>query len=131
MCIKRCALLLTLLFAVSHGAQATGLGLSQEYSRCMEKAGGVTVDMLNCIAQETKLQDQRLNRAYKRVMQEQSEGQKQALKNAQRAWIRYRDANCQFYADPDGGSLAGVMASDCLLQTTASRALELEQMRNE
>ena len=92
----------------------------------MDKSGGVTVDMLNCISAETELQDARLNKAYKEVMAQLSPVRKKQLKDAQRAWLKYRDANCNFYADEDGGSMATIASNDCFLSATASRARELE-----
>lgn len=50
------------------------------------------------------------------------------LRDVQRKWMAYRDANCQFYADPDGGILARVAANACLLRMTAERVEELGQM---
>jgi len=92
----------------------------------MEKAAGVTSDMLDCISAETKRQDARLNKAYKEVMGQLSLTRKKHLQEAQRAWIKYRDTNCNFYADPDGGTMATVNSSDCFLSATAARAKELE-----
>lgn len=92
----------------------------------MDKSGGVTVDMLDCIGTETKRQDARLNKAYKEVMPQLSPARKKELQDAQRAWIKYRDANCNFYADPDGGTIATVNSNDCFMSATASRAKELE-----
>ena len=97
---------------------------------CMEKSGGVTSAMLDCIATEMVWQDARLNKAYKAALAPLSAQRKKQLVTAQRAWLAFQDANCQFYADPEGGSVAGVMANDCLLSTTASRALELEAFRD-
>jgi uncharacterized protein YecT (DUF1311 family) len=54
---------------------------------------------------------------------------KTQLLEAQRAWIKFRDVNCSFYLDPDGGTLARVSANDCVMTTTASRAVELEQFK--
>ncbi len=98
----------------------------KQYSACMDASGGVTVAMLECIATETERQDSRLNRAYKDVMGQLSAERKQQLRQAQRLWIKYRDANCGFYADPDGGILATVNASDCIRSETTARANELE-----
>lgn len=50
---------------------------------------------------------------------------------AQRAWVQYRDANCAFYADPDGGTAAGVAANDCMLREIAERAAELRLLTQE
>jgi uncharacterized protein YecT (DUF1311 family) len=101
---------------------------SNEYTSCLDKAGGVTVEMMDCIGAETKRQDARLNDNYKRLLSKLSANRKKALTEAQRAWISFRDANCRFYYDPDGGSLARVSASECTLNATADRAAELKQL---
>lgn len=85
--------------------------------------------MLNCIAAETKRQDVRLNKAYKEIMGQLSNERQKKLQNTQRLWIKYRDANCGFYADPDGGSSAQVSASECFMISTAERASELEGLK--
>ena len=111
---------------LSQIASANDVGLSKEFSACMDKSGGVTGDMLDCIGAETKRQDSRLNNAYKAAMPQLSPTRKKQLQDAQRAWIKYRDANCNFYADPDGGTMATVNSNDCFMSATASRAKELE-----
>ncbi|RKG48518.1 DUF1311 domain-containing protein [Acinetobacter cumulans] len=104
---------------------------SRQYSMCMERAGGVTLNMLDCFRAETKRQDARLNSAYQQTMASLTATRKKQLQDVQRLWIRYRDANCGFYADPDGGSMAGLNSSSCYLDATASRATELENLREE
>ena len=59
-------------------------------------------------------------------MAQLSEARQKELRDAQRAWLKFREANCRFYADPDGGTIATVNASDCLMSATAARARELE-----
>lgn len=84
------------------------------------------MNMIDCIGQEHERQDARLNRVYKEIMAILSAERKTALRNAQRAWLKYREANCEFYYDPDGGSLARVEGNDCFMRETAERAKELE-----
>jgi uncharacterized protein YecT (DUF1311 family) len=114
------------LVASSDPAFKGNVELSKEFSACMDKSDGVTSNMLNCIAAETKRQDARLNKAYKEIMGQLSNERQKQLQNAQRLWIKYRDANCGFYADPDGGTSAQVSASECFMKATAERASELE-----
>src|SRR5262249_11886335 len=96
-----------LAFAVAVGpVAAADRETSKEYTSCLDKAGGVTVEMMDCIGAETKRQDARLNENYKRHLSKLSANRKKALTEAPRAWIGFRDANCRFYYDPDGGSLA-------------------------
>jgi uncharacterized protein YecT (DUF1311 family) len=118
-----------MLCCFSQIALANDIGLTKEYSTCMDNSGGVTSNMLDCIGVETKHQDARLNKAYKEIMTQLSESRKKELKDAQRAWIKYRDANCKFYNDPDGGTMATLNSSDCFMSATASRAKELENLK--
>jgi uncharacterized protein YecT (DUF1311 family) len=87
--------------------------------------------MIDCISGETKRQDIRLNENYRRLLPKLSLHRKKELLEAQRAWIRFRDANCRFYYDPEGGSLSRVTAAECFLSATADRAKELKQLTDE
>ena len=100
----------------------------ESYSLCMDQSDGVTNRMIACIGTEYQRQDRRLNQHYQQVMSSLSSVRKSQLRTVQRKWLTYRDANCQFYADPDGGSLARIEANACLLRMTAERAEELGQM---
>ncbi len=108
---------------VAHGAD--GL-MSPAFDACMGKADS-TVDMLDCIDAEIQRQDQRLNEVYTALRADVQEGRKNQLRDAQRAWINFRNANCAFHLDPDAGSLARISAADCVLRLTATRAEELAQ----
>ena len=99
---------------------------SKQYDKCMDNSGGVTVEMLDCIAAETKHQDIRLNNAYKNVIGLIPPQRQKQLQETQRAWIKYRDLNCDFYADPNSGTSAILNSNSCFLDTTASRVKELE-----
>jgi uncharacterized protein YecT (DUF1311 family) len=117
------------LFFFARLASADDSGLTKQYSTCMDNSGGVTANMLSCISTETKIQDARLNKAYKELMAQLSPSRKKQRLDAQRAWLKFRDANCNFYADPDGGTIASVNSSDCFMSATASRAKELESLK--
>jgi uncharacterized protein YecT (DUF1311 family) len=105
--------------------------MTQEYSSCLEKSNGATVAMINCMLAETRRQDARLNEVYKRLISKLATERKNALIEAQRAWIKFRDANCGFYADPEGGSSARMAANECILNATADRAKELRLLTND
>ncbi len=126
--MKRTFVTAVLAITASGIAVADDSLLTKQFSVCMDNSGGVTVAMLDCIGAETTTQDARLNGAYKKLGAQLTPARKKQLVAAQRLWIQYRDANCGFYADPDGGTLATVSASDCVLQATASRAKELENL---
>ncbi len=104
-------------------------GLSKTFSTCMDQAGGVTLSMIECMNTETERQDVRLNKAYKDIMVSLSPERKKQLQEAQRLWLKYRKANCGFYYDPEGGTIARVNANDCFMSATAARAKELEAFK--
>ena len=120
--------LLLSLCCISQIAFAGDIGLTKQYSVCMDKSGGVTSNMIDCIVDETNRQDVRLNKVYKAFMAELSAERRKQLQTAQRAWITYRDANCNFYFDPDGGTIARVNSNSCFMSETATRAKELETL---
>lgn len=98
---------------------------SKAFTLCMDKSGGVTSEMMGCIDAELARQDTRLNTEYTSLQARLSDERKTQLRTAQRSWITFRDNNCGFYYDPEGGSLARIEASMCRLQMTAERASEL------
>jgi uncharacterized protein YecT (DUF1311 family) len=55
----------------------------------------VTVDAHNCFADAQQKADVGLNAIYKRVQTVLQGGELEKLRQAQRLWIRFRDANCQ------------------------------------
>ncbi len=114
------------LVGATQGVSAHDIGIGKSYSACMDHNEDT---MIGCITVEFKRQDVRLNKAYKALMAELPPPRKTALQEAQRAWLKFRDANCGFYNDPDGGSLALVNANDCMMTATAARARELEGFR--
>lgn len=95
--------------------------------KCMDSAN-TTADMVNCNARQTKVQDERLNRAYKTALAAQEGARKQQLQDVQRLWINYRDANCAFAGSATGGTLDQVNGSGCVLDMTQTRAQELEDL---
>lgn len=128
--MKNSLLCITLAIAASSplGVQAQGSDLSKQFSACIDKSGGVTQDMVECIGAETQRQDLRLNKSYKALIATLSPERKKQLQEAQRAWIKFRDSNCSFYYDPDGGSMARINANDCVMTMTANRAKELDNL---
>ncbi|MEC7118551.1 MAG: lysozyme inhibitor LprI family protein [Pseudomonadota bacterium] len=118
MCIAVCA--------ISLQAGANDSLLSEQYHHCMDRSEGVTMRMIECFSAEHQRQDLLLNKVYQQVMSGLSTTRKTQLRNVQRQWMAYRDANCQFYADPEGGSLARIEANACMMQMTAERAAELQ-----
>lgn len=100
---------------------------SPTYTQCMDKASS-TVAMSACIEDETKLQDDRLNRVYKQLLGKLDAPQQKSLREVQRDWISFRDKNCKFHVQASGGTMAQLEGGMCVLDMTRERAAELERI---
>lgn len=106
------------------GGPAGAAMYGEGFAPCGEQAS--TSGTVDCLAAKTRSQDQRLNAAYRDLQKRIDPDQRQPLIEAQRLWVRYRDANCRFYAERDG-SIRQIEAAECLRAMTADRAGELER----
>lgn len=101
-------------------------GYSSEYSSCIGKTEGVTIEIQNCTSEETAKQDARLNRAYKAVIATLNPDRAKEMKEVQNSWLIYRNLVCKFYKDPDGRTSAAINLTGCFLGMTKDRAKDLE-----
>lgn len=109
----------------SFPAVAAEPAYSAAYARCMNDAGS-TAAIVECTSAEFTRQDARLNAAYRTLQQALPKARRASLTRAQRAWIAFKDAECAFVLDPDGGSAARIAANQCVLRLTAERADQLD-----
>ena len=106
---------------------------------CQEAPGGQTTPgVAACILAETAAWDAILNDEYRTTRAVLAGGSEQAidvgaaLLAAQRAWIAHRDAECDLaYARWQDGTIRSIVAANCHLVFTATRAIELRDMRGE
>lgn len=86
---------------------------------------GGTNQIVECIGKLTVEQDKRLNKAYRETLKDARSEQRDLLKTAQRLWVQYRDANCEYYHQGEG-SISRIEAEQCMFRMTKSRADELD-----
>jgi len=128
------------------GAFVAGLGSGPWLAQAQEEP---QVDCENAMAQsemnfcankDYEAADKELNAAYKKTMAAMKEtdtelgeinanyvGAVEALKKAQRAWIDYRDGQCELAGfEARGGSMEPMLVSGCLADLTKKRTEELK-----
>jgi uncharacterized protein YecT (DUF1311 family) len=72
--------------------------------------------------------DKKLNQVYKQLLPKLSASRKQKLINAQQAWLKFRDANCDFETSQyAGGTIAGTIYAGCLETLTQQRTQQLQE----
>jgi uncharacterized protein YecT (DUF1311 family) len=108
---------------------AADITYGKEYERCIDASGGNTFSMIECTTAETARWDKRLNANYKSLLATLDSERQKALIAAEVAWLKFRDSNCDFIVDPNGGQAARMAANSCVLRMTAERALELDSFK--
>ena len=123
-------------------AEKPGDCIGASATACMEatEGGWSTVGTGACLEAERAYWDQRLNVAYRALMEKRRADDAElvdlgypsaslavTLRDMQRAWIGFRDAACAYErAQWTGGSGAGPATLSCLMYRTGEQALYLE-----
>ena len=100
----------------------------RQFDSCMDRSGGITSEMLSCIGEAQDRADARLSTTLLKASGSISPVRRASLSEAQEAWLIYRQAHCDFLADPEGGTSASVISSDCWLSLTEERVAFLDTL---
>jgi uncharacterized protein YecT (DUF1311 family) len=87
-----------------------------------------TMTIVFCQTREQKIWDDYLNGWYGEALKKLTDDPDAAaaLKGAQRGWIQFRDAKCDYWEKRyEGGTFASVAAGNCMRTTTGQRAIEM------
>jgi uncharacterized protein YecT (DUF1311 family) len=118
-----CALLAPLLLAAAAGAKTQK---ERQIHPC--EGNGSQAEASGCAHREYLAADAELNRAYSRLAGILDADEKALLKEAELAWIKYRDSNCTFESSQyAGGTMRPMIESFCLARVTRARTAELKE----
>lgn len=116
--MRRFAIALILTLAASH--------LSSAHADCADPQN--QAEMNQCAGDEYAAADERLNDAYKQLVQRIDEVFEPKLRQAQRAWVTFRDAECEFESMGwEGGSGRPMVQAACLTRVTTERTKLLNE----
>lgn len=88
---------------------------------CMATAS-TQMDMNVCAGQAYHAADEALAAEYKRALESLGDDDAPLLRDAQRAWINFRDKACKAQGSRyEGGSIQPMVVSDCLTRLTEQR----------
>ena len=96
---------------------------------CKDYTSLSTHAMLQCGDQELQRYDRQLNSAYKQLIHKLPPEERTRLKKAEKAWIAYRDLECNFEGfEMRDGSGEALLVQGCLVVQTKNRLKELRQI---
>ncbi len=85
--------------------------------------------MRSCENQRYEKADQRLNAIYAKLVAQVDPQRREKLKQAQRSWVTFRNANADFLASAaEAGTLAPLIRVTAMADMTDGRAAELEKL---
>lgn len=85
------------------------------------------LEMNQCAGNAYKAADGELNQTYRKLVAMLDAEDKAQLKVVQTAWLKYRDAHCEFVGDQyKGGSIRPMIHAFCLADVTRNRTTELK-----
>lgn len=85
------------------------------------------LEMNQCAGNAYKAADGELNQVYRKLVAMLDAEEKAQLKVAQTAWLKYRDAHCEFAGNQyKGGSIRPMIHAFCLADVTRNRTTELK-----
>lgn len=122
--LMRTLLLITL---ISFGLGATALTRNSYAADCANASDQSTLN--ECAGKDYKKSDTELNKLYKEIRSRLSDQPDTVKKlvSAQRAWIAFRDAECDFVTlNTQGGSAYGMLVSMCRDRLTQARIKEFK-----
>jgi uncharacterized protein YecT (DUF1311 family) len=98
-------------------------------------ASGNTFDIRACAQRDLDRSDKNLNSTYQKLIENMQHAEKDwlrpkdtlvgPLKKAQRAWISFRDSNCDFVYEKINGTMAAAAEMTCKKEMTDERNAEL------
>lgn len=118
--------------ALAVAALLAGWGMPAWAEDCSKVLNAM--DLEDCAAKEQKVVEARLNSTYQKLMRrldgqeggEKNQALRQAVLEAQRAWVRFREADCRAVYTQHGGSARNLQVIGCLQSHAEQRLRELD-----
>ncbi len=106
-----------------------GSVVAAEAQNCDRKQSLTQSEMNDCAHEEFQRSDKKLNDLYEQIMARLAGNgpAKELLKKAQKTWIGFRDAECEFQTSASvGGSIYPMLNATCAKSLTDARSAQLK-----
>ena len=90
-----------------------------------QRCDGNTRVLVDCLVDRASHWEKRMQAAYQQALKDAEPKQREKLVLAQKLWLQFRAANCEYYG-LGPGTYAGIQAGYCMKDLTETRARELE-----
>jgi uncharacterized protein YecT (DUF1311 family) len=119
------AIVTRIILILGAGLMATAPARADAWVEPEARCDGNTLQIVDCLIDRAAQWEKRMDAAYQQAVKDALPEQREKLLTAQRLWLQYRDANCEYYGRGPG-TWASIQAGYCMKDLTATRAQELE-----
>ena len=100
----------------------------QQADPCKSRAN--QLELTQCAEGQFSASDKVLTETYRKLLADLDDEHRGLLQKAQRAWVGFRDADCDLDASVAiGGSMHGMLVADCRTAMTNTRVKDLKTLR--
>ncbi|AQS88700.1 hypothetical protein AA101099_2355 [Neoasaia chiangmaiensis NBRC 101099] len=117
------------LFLLLAALEATP-GMASDFDTCLKAADSIDPRIMDCQDKELIRQNAALNASYSKLLTQLRTIPlaESKLRDSERAWIKFRDANCDLIPAVFGdGSADRINYNDCVIDITSARVIELNK----
>ena len=103
------------------------------YEKCLANSEGGSFEMKDCAVKAHAMWDKEMNKIYKELMKRLPPKQKEALKESQKQWLKFRDAEFDFLVkyyyetNPPGFGDFLLWMEDARMEIVKQRTLQLDR----
>lgn len=129
--LRKTLFLLLASCSLSVFAQSPAQRLDNQLAHCQNNAQ-TTIDSKACYSQAIAAWDTELNKQYQALLKDRPESVRNALRDSQRQWIKYKDAYnlaLNEYYNQEQGTIWGIIAADSKMNIIRDKALDLYRLR--
>lgn len=99
--------------------------MAENFDPCQQAM--TQTEISSCSVNAFRKADDLLNQEFKKALSLLNSAQKEKLRLAQRAWLNFRDMQCEFHVyDTKGGDMYDAVKNDCLRDLTEQRTKQLQ-----
>lgn len=132
MYFKAVTISLSLLLCASASAEELKQNIDSTLQKCKMDAVS-TIDSQNCYIKATTAWDTELGNQYKLLMKDQPENVRNALRDSQRQWIKYRDQynkGIEVFYQKEEGTIWSLIAAQNKMNIIRDKTLDLYRLRS-
>lgn len=117
-----------LLLSLTFSASVLAAPPPQTYDQCKKAAGLVDAQLKECDAREMKRAEDDLNKVVQETLDAvDSNPRRELLRKAQRNWLAFREAECEFRGSAVGQvPIAPLLKNKCVIDQTSLRVDQLK-----